>query len=129
MNVNDTEIAWGILQQNGFTKASNIYEVMFYCPSSTKKNISLKLTLNKIKVLEKLIMIFVHCFYQADAVLVVTCAIREGAEEKIWSRLRYFKNIKLRRSRDHPLKIGILGDKTHIRLFKKSFSFTFNQLM
>ncbi|XP_059165821.1 mitochondrial tRNA methylthiotransferase CDK5RAP1-like isoform X2 [Physella acuta] len=71
MNVNDTEIAWGILQKNGFSKASNINE--------------------------------------ADAVLVVTCAIREGAEEKIWSRLRFLRSIKLRRSKDHPLKIGILG--------------------
>ncbi|XP_005090014.1 mitochondrial tRNA methylthiotransferase CDK5RAP1 [Aplysia californica] len=71
MNVNDTEIAWSILQQNGFTKASSISE--------------------------------------ADVVLAITCAIREGAENKIWKRLNYFKSVKKRRSKHRPLKIGLLG--------------------
>ncbi|XP_041354897.1 mitochondrial tRNA methylthiotransferase CDK5RAP1-like [Gigantopelta aegis] len=49
---------------------------------------------------------------EADVILVMTCAIREGAEEKIWKRLEYFKNLKRRRQREKSkpqLRIGILG--------------------
>lgn len=45
MNVNDTEIVWAILKDNGYVKATSIGE--------------------------------------ANVVLVVTCAIREGAEDKV----------------------------------------------
>lgn len=48
----------------------------------------------------------------ADVVLVMTCAIREGAEKKVWKKLRYLTQMK----RSRPLKkggarmkIGILG--------------------
>jgi len=49
---------------------------------------------------------------QSDVVLVMTCAIREGAEQKIWKRLHYLKHLKKLRHRDTgkpPMKIGILG--------------------
>jgi len=51
---------------------------------------------------------------ETDVILVMTCAIREGAEQKIWNRLEFFKSIKRRRLEKHsrhlpPLKIGILG--------------------
>lgn len=46
---------------------------------------------------------------KADVVLAMTCAIREGAEDKIWRRLQYFKSLKKRRGRKNPLKIGLLG--------------------
>ncbi|XP_071112860.1 mitochondrial tRNA methylthiotransferase CDK5RAP1-like isoform X1 [Haliotis cracherodii] len=47
---------------------------------------------------------------EADVVLVMTCAIREGAEEKIWNRLEYLKTLKTRRGKKAPpMKIGILG--------------------
>ena len=52
------------------------------------------------------------CFYftQADVVLVVTCSIRENAEQKIWNRLEHFQHFKKKRSKDKtPLKIGLLG--------------------
>jgi len=42
----------------------------------------------------------------------MTCAIREGAETKIWKRLDYLKHLKRRRQRykEKPsLKIGVLG--------------------
>lgn len=45
---------------------------------------------------------------EADVVLIMTCAIREGAENKIWHRLQHLKAVKKKRIRHH-LKIGILG--------------------
>jgi tRNA A37 methylthiotransferase MiaB len=38
-----------------------------------------------------------------------TCAVREHAEAKIWSRLGILKQEKMRRQRTRPLVIGILG--------------------
>jgi hypothetical protein len=54
---------------------------------------------------------YVHpCLLQADVILAVTCAIRENAERKIWSRLDYFRSLKRKRSRHRPpLKVGLLG--------------------
>ncbi|XP_034834446.1 CDK5RAP1-like protein [Maniola hyperantus] len=50
---------------------------------------------------------------EADIFLVMTCAIREGAENKIWNRLDHLRGYKKRRSfsknRHKPIKIGILG--------------------
>lgn len=45
---------------------------------------------------------------EADVVLIMTCAIREGAESKIWHKLDYLRGLKKKRTR-RPLKIGILG--------------------
>ncbi|KAL4233104.1 CDK5 regulatory subunit associated protein 1 [Mactra antiquata] len=48
----------------------------------------------------------------ADVVLVMTCAIREGAETKIWKKLKHLTNIKRRRPLRKGgvrMKIGILG--------------------
>lgn len=47
-------------------------------------------------------------FSEADIILIVTCAIRENAEFKIWERLAYLRGKKRSRSR-RPLKIGVLG--------------------
>ena len=76
MNVNDTEIAWSVLQSHGFCQVSNIRD--------------------------------------SDVILLMTCSIREGAEQKIWKRLEFLKSLKLTRqklrsSRLPPVKIGILG--------------------
>ncbi|KAI8773087.1 CDK5RAP1 protein [Biomphalaria glabrata] len=46
---------------------------------------------------------------EADVVLLVTCSIREGAEEKIWSKLHTLKGLKRKRGKRNPLKLGILG--------------------
>ncbi|CAG4988255.1 unnamed protein product [Colias eurytheme] len=50
---------------------------------------------------------------EADIFLVMTCAIREGAESKIWYRLDHLRGYKRRRAlsknRNRPVKIGILG--------------------
>nr|XP_009667805.1 PREDICTED: CDK5 regulatory subunit-associated protein 1 [Struthio camelus australis] len=72
MNVNDTEIAWAILQKHGYTRT---------------------------KALE-----------EADVILLVTCSVREKAEQAIWNRLQHLKALKARRHQARlPLHIGILG--------------------
>uniref|UniRef100_A0A674DXJ0 Mitochondrial tRNA methylthiotransferase CDK5RAP1 n=1 Tax=Salmo trutta TaxID=8032 RepID=A0A674DXJ0_SALTR len=72
MNVNDTEIAWSILQKKGYQRTSDVAE--------------------------------------ADVVLLVTCSIREKAEQTIWNRLRQLTAMKKRRLKTRvPMKIGVLG--------------------
>lgn len=72
MNVNDTEIVWGILKDNNFERTLDLEE--------------------------------------ADVILVVTCAIRDSAEERIWGRLDNLKGLKKTRKKHRPsLKIGLLG--------------------
>ncbi|KAL0978664.1 hypothetical protein UPYG_G00173660 [Umbra pygmaea] len=72
MNVNDTEIAWSILQKKGYQRTSDVT--------------------------------------QADVVLLVTCSIREKAEQTIWNRLRQLTAMKKKRLKTHtPMKIGVLG--------------------
>ncbi|KAM8917433.1 mitochondrial tRNA methylthiotransferase CDK5RAP1 [Spinachia spinachia] len=72
MNVNDTEIAWSILQRKGFLRTVDLKE--------------------------------------ADVVLLVTCSIREKAEQTIWNRLRQLTAMKKTRLKSHaPMKIGVLG--------------------
>uniref|UniRef100_H2UPG8 Mitochondrial tRNA methylthiotransferase CDK5RAP1 n=1 Tax=Takifugu rubripes TaxID=31033 RepID=H2UPG8_TAKRU len=72
MNVNDTEIAWSILQKKGYQR-------------------TLELS-------------------QADVVLLVTCSIREKAEQTIWNRLQQLTAMKKKRLKSQsPMKIGILG--------------------
>lgn len=47
---------------------------------------------------------------EADVVLLMTCAIREGAEDKIWRRVQQLKLRKIARNKTKPrMKIGILG--------------------
>ncbi|XP_013178321.1 PREDICTED: CDK5 regulatory subunit-associated protein 1 [Papilio xuthus] len=50
---------------------------------------------------------------EADIFLVMTCAVREGAESKIWHRLDHLRGFKRRRAisknKNKPVKIGILG--------------------
>ncbi|XP_054701841.1 mitochondrial tRNA methylthiotransferase CDK5RAP1 [Grus americana] len=72
MNVNDTEIAWAILQKNGYMRTKDLGE--------------------------------------ADVILLVTCSVREKAEQAIWNRLQHLKALKARRQQARlPLRIGILG--------------------
>ncbi|KAM8867430.1 mitochondrial tRNA methylthiotransferase CDK5RAP1 isoform 2-T2 [Synchiropus picturatus] len=72
MNVNDTEIAWSILQEKGYQRTVDVK--------------------------------------QADVVLLVTCSIREKAEQTIWNRLQQLTAMKKKRLKSQtPMKIGILG--------------------
>ncbi|GAB6026727.1 CDK5 regulatory subunit associated protein 1 [Chamberlinius hualienensis] len=45
----------------------------------------------------------------ADVVLVMTCSIREGAEQKVFNMLKHFRSYKRIRGNKSPVKIGILG--------------------
>lgn len=46
----------------------------------------------------------------ADLILIMTCSVREGAESKIWNRLKHLQPMKSKRAKRHgPLQIGILG--------------------
>lgn len=46
----------------------------------------------------------------ADIILIMTCSVREGAESKIWNRLKHLQHMKSKRAKKHgPLQIGILG--------------------
>lgn len=72
MNVNDTEIAWSILQKKGYLRTNELS--------------------------------------RADVILLVTCSVREKAEQTIWNRLQQLTSLKKKRSKVHgPLKIGVLG--------------------
>lgn len=49
---------------------------------------------------------------EADIILIVTCAIREGAEQKVWGRLDSLTSLKKKRHQmvsKLPLRIGVLG--------------------
>ncbi|ALC47669.1 CG6345 [Drosophila busckii] len=47
---------------------------------------------------------------EADVIMLVTCAVRDGAEQKIWNRLRHLRAMKERRSNKRaPLQLAILG--------------------
>lgn len=46
---------------------------------------------------------------EADIILIVTCAIRDNAEQKIWTKLNMLTSDKRKKSLKASLKIGILG--------------------
>ncbi|XP_037956305.1 CDK5RAP1-like protein [Teleopsis dalmanni] len=46
---------------------------------------------------------------EADVIMLVTCAIREGAEQKIWNRLKHLNAMKSKRPARRPLQITLLG--------------------
>ncbi|XP_045475978.1 CDK5RAP1-like protein [Harmonia axyridis] len=47
---------------------------------------------------------------EADVIFLVTCSIRESAEDKIWNKLNSLKGLRRNRSKSQPpLKIGIIG--------------------
>jgi tRNA A37 methylthiotransferase MiaB len=45
---------------------------------------------------------------EADVVLLMTCAIRENAESKIWNRLNYIRSLE-KTSKKNSLTVGVLG--------------------
>ncbi|CAK9295081.1 unnamed protein product [Gordionus sp. m RMFG-2023] len=62
---------------------------------------------------------------EADIILIVTCAIRESAELKIWNKLHSLKYLKIQREKQNlypPIKIGILGCMA-ARLKEKIFEY------
>jgi tRNA A37 methylthiotransferase MiaB len=47
--------------------------------------------------------------FDADVILINTCAIREKAEAKIWQRLAYFKSLRNRKKKNEKPVVGVLG--------------------
>ncbi|KAJ1724787.1 hypothetical protein LPJ53_000994 [Coemansia erecta] len=45
----------------------------------------------------------------ADVIFLMTCAIREKAEDRIWSRLAFLKTLKTKARPDRPPMVGVLG--------------------
>ncbi|KAM8704082.1 hypothetical protein ACLKA7_008657 [Drosophila subpalustris] len=46
----------------------------------------------------------------ADVIMLVTCAVRDGAEQKIWNRLKHLRALKDRRGgKRQPLQLTLLG--------------------
>ena len=85
MNVSDTEVAWAVLENAGYTRAADLES--------------------------------------ADVALMVTCAIREGAEQRVFNKLGSWRHVKQSRTKADkanahtardtlhgtPLRIGVLG--------------------
>lgn len=46
----------------------------------------------------------------ADILLLMTCAIREGAEHKIWHRLAELKAHRKQKKGNNPSTVGIIGN-------------------
>ncbi|XP_054717651.1 mitochondrial tRNA methylthiotransferase CDK5RAP1-like [Uloborus diversus] len=59
-------------------------------------------------IMEKSGFIISKDIHDTDVIFIMTCAIREGAEQKIWKRLHYLRSLKKPKSR-RSLKIGVLG--------------------
>lgn len=104
MNVADSEIVCSIVTKSGFKQTDDYKNVCWLADS-------LLLSLQSVSNCQ--------CLFhsQADVILVNTCAIRENAEQKIWSRLNDFRTVKREKKRlnkhraaPEPLPIvGVLG--------------------
>lgn len=51
----------------------------------------------------------VECVEEANIVLLITCSIRDNAEQKIWNKLQMLNGVRKKRSKRQPMKIGLLG--------------------
>ena len=45
---------------------------------------------------------------EANIILIITCSIRDNAEQKVWIKLTDLNNIK-KKNKKSPVKIGLLG--------------------
>ncbi|KAI3370459.1 hypothetical protein L3Q82_025223, partial [Scortum barcoo] len=106
MNVNDTDIAWSILQRKGYQRTVELSEVQ---QSSVFMQFLHRFCLNS--------EIKLSLCLQADVVLLMyqltdlnSSFNREKAEQTIWNRLQQLTAMKKKRLKTHtPMKIGILG--------------------
>lgn len=60
-------------------------------------------------ILQKAGYIKTNSIFDADIALLVTCAIRDSAENKVWTRIKQIRSVKRWRGKFDQLKIGILG--------------------
>lgn len=87
MNFNDTELVYGV-----FEKHNNAAKAF---PSPGMFPVNASLTFARASSIEL-----------ADVILLMTCAIRENAESKIWARLEALRGLQRRNS---SVLIGLLG--------------------
>ena len=45
---------------------------------------------------------------EANIILIITCSIRDNAEQKVWNKLTDLNSIK-KKNKKFPIKIGLLG--------------------
>lgn len=45
---------------------------------------------------------------EANVILLITCSIRDNAEQKVWNKLTDINNTR-RKNKSVPVKIGLLG--------------------
>jgi len=83
------------------TKRQNVYFEVYGCQMNVSDTEVVYGILSKTDRFHR-----VHSEHQADIILIMTCSIREGAETKIWNRL---KNLRSLKQQKRSLKIGILG--------------------
>lgn len=93
MNFNDTEILKGILRGCNEVGSGGLKQSIIYSFTEDPK--------------------------EADVIFLITCAIRENAEQKIWNRLDHLE--ALRSSTNKKLIVGVLGCMAE-RLKEKIFS-------
>lgn len=61
-------------------------------------------------ILQKSNYQIVKDLHDAEIILMVTCSIRDNAEQKIWNKLKVYRQLKHRRDgKVQVSKIGILG--------------------
>lgn len=117
MNFNDTEIAWSILKDKGYTQAESVNEV---CIHGINSIVFCVVMIASCRIWKKIVakLCDVFCFPQADVVLLMTCSIRENAEQKIWNVVKQYKGLKRRASKKKQIKIGILGQCPFVHTHK-----------
>lgn len=50
----------------------------------------------------------VNDIIEANIILLITCSIRDNAEQKVWNKLTDLNNVRKKNKR-FPMKIGLLG--------------------
>ncbi|XP_056016488.1 mitochondrial tRNA methylthiotransferase CDK5RAP1-like [Ostrea edulis] len=46
---------------------------------------------------------------EADVILLMTCSVRDNAEQRVWNMVEKYKGLKRKAGKRNPLRIGILG--------------------
>lgn len=101
MNVSDSEVVMAIMQRAGYRAAAS---------AETVRRRSLASCDRRLGHAPRRMPMRSPAAAQADVVFLVTCAIRENAERKIWQRLTDLRALKrARRPGSTPLRLGVLG--------------------
>lgn len=97
MNVNDMEVVRSILKSNDYVETNDLLAVSWLFGLYRDLFSFWWMLLSKAytnKILP----------FQADVVVLITCSIREGAEDKVWRELKRIRHVARRK----PV-VGVLG--------------------